>query len=255
MTDAHAWLDRLAEATDYRQLQDLFASMAADARTSDAPHRIVSSIDEAIERLRRERARDEDELRAMEVEYEDFKKKQGGVFGWVKRHTPFTETRRRDKEHQAEVETQEAEILADNLVIARAQLLKETVLPAAERRIGADREDWRRRLASSDDIARVRPYAEAVVALRNEIRGARAVLAEIEADIDAFARADFKDDADRRRKKTDLAAARSYLESLEQELGQKDDLVTEAVARLRALIADELAAHDPSFARRRRAVT
>ena len=128
MTTPAPWLERLTRATDYRELQLVFTEIAAEAGRTTDPVGLARQIDEAILRIERERLHDEDELRSFEREYESFKESKSGVVGWLKRHVPFTETRRQDQEHQQAVEDQQAELLADNLVIARAQMLKESLL-------------------------------------------------------------------------------------------------------------------------------
>ncbi len=114
------WLERLNQATEYRDLQSVFAEIAADARSVTDSAQLAASIDEAIYRIQRESLRDEQELAALRGEYETFKQQHKGVIGWLKRHIPFTETRRREKHHTQTVSVQEAEVLADNLIIALA---------------------------------------------------------------------------------------------------------------------------------------
>lgn len=249
------WLARLSSATGYDELQDVFAAMAADARTTDEPEALAGSIDEAIERLRRERARDEDELKAYEAEYAEFKEEQSGVVGWFRRRLPFTETRRQEKEHKAEVADQEAEVLADNFVIARAQMLKENLLPPQRRRLGLDPAEWERRLAAQDAVERLKAYGEALGALGRDLPTGRAFVAQLDAEIDAFAGAKFSAEADRRRKKADLAGARQELAALSGELKRKEDLRSEGVKRLRELVTSDLEANDAGYQALARRVT
>ena len=48
-----SWLERLARATDYRQLSGVFAELEAAARRADDPERLADAIDEAILRIDR----------------------------------------------------------------------------------------------------------------------------------------------------------------------------------------------------------
>jgi len=241
------WLERLKQATDYGQLREAFAAMSSAARTTTQPETLVAAIDEAIERIRQERTRDEAQLKASQGEYESFRGKQVGVVGWLKRHTPFTETRKQDKDHRAGVAEQEAQILADDLTIARAEMLKESLLPAEARRVGADRGDWQRRLAAAEAPARVRSFAEALAALQRELKTATGFLDEIRLGVEAFAKARFPGDADHRQSEVDLRAARQELSDLERGVREKTDLRGEGVGRLRALITDDLRRSDPAF--------
>ena len=136
MASAPDWLDRLSGATDYRQLQTVFSEIVSVARGAGEQPELAHSIDEAIRRLEEERARAEVELRDVQTQYESFKQQQSGVIGWFKRHIPFTATRRKELGHRDVVSEQQAEILADNLVIARAQMLKEQFLTAEHRQLG-----------------------------------------------------------------------------------------------------------------------
>jgi len=241
------WLERLNRATEYRELQVVFSEMAAAARsTSDGP-RLATSIDEAIRRIEQERLRDEEELRAFEQEYESFKQQQAGVVGWLKRHLPFTETRRIERQHIDTVADHRAEVLADNLVIARAQMVKEQILPPELRRLGYEASVWRQRLGESDSVSRLRDHAVAVRELGAELLRSRAFLKEVEADIQAFGEARFSDDEDRRRKDADRSAARSEWAELQAEVQSEEALRSGAVKRLGELIEQELSAREPSF--------
>ena len=101
MSDSN-WLERLNGATEYRDLQVAFSDLSAQARVATDGEQLASSIDEAIRRIELERLRDEDELQEFEQEYEQFRNQQSGVVGWFKRHIPFTETRRQEKQHKEE---------------------------------------------------------------------------------------------------------------------------------------------------------
>lgn len=247
-TPAH-WLERLTHATEYRELQTLFSEIATEARNTEDPEAVASWIDEAILRIERERHRDEDELRAFEKEYDAFKEKQSGVVGWLKRHVPFTETRRQAKEHQAALADQEAEILADNLVIARAQMLKEGLLPPRDRRLGHEPAQWRKWLAERDAVAGLLEYASTLKELGRELSGSREFVKQVGADVDAFSRSRFASDEDRRRQKNGVAAARSELAACQAEIEDEEALRTRGVTRLRELVTSELGERDRSFDR------
>jgi hypothetical protein len=241
------WLERLNSATEYRDLQLVFSELAAEARRTSDGSGLARCIDEAIHRIERERLRDEDELRAFEQEYTAFKEQQSGVVGWFKRHLPFTETRRLEKQHQHTVADRRAEVLADNLIIARAQMVKEQLLSPDRRRMGHEPAAWRQRLADSDSLGRLQDYAAAVVELGDELSQSRAFVREVDADIEAFREARFSDEEDRRRKDADLSAARSELASLKAEIQSEESLRGAAVKRLGELVQQELAEREPSF--------
>src|SRR5688572_6498592 len=112
-------LDRIHGGMDYSQLQQFFAELVAEAeRAKDNPG-LDERIDQIIARLVRERDEDQRGLSEVQSQYESFKEDNRGVIGWFKRHIPFTDTRRQELEHRGEVDNQSAEILADNMVIAR----------------------------------------------------------------------------------------------------------------------------------------
>ncbi len=121
MSSTTDWLERLNRATEYRELEVVFSEISAAARTTTQGEQLAETIDEAIRRLEQERLRDEEELRAFEQDYAVFKQQQQGVVGWFKRHMPLTGTRRKELEHRGSIADQKAEILADNLIIARCK--------------------------------------------------------------------------------------------------------------------------------------
>src|SRR5687767_100872 len=145
MSSAASVLDRLNSATSYQQLQAAFAEIVSQAHAKPEDPELARTIDEVVRRLEQERARDEQELREVQSRYESFQTQHQGVVGWFKRHIPFTETRRLEVEHRGEVADQQAEILADNLVIARAQMIKERLLGPSQRKLGRRPPEWRSR--------------------------------------------------------------------------------------------------------------
>lgn len=149
MPEIPTWLDRLDRATDYRELQEIFSEIASQAQSGSGYGDLAGHIDEAVRRVEAERVRDERELQEIQSRYETFREENKGVVGWFKRHIPFTETRRQEGEYKGDVAEQAAEILADNLVIARAQMLKERFLNPADRKLGQRPAEWRARLENA----------------------------------------------------------------------------------------------------------
>lgn len=249
MTTPAPWLERLARATEYRELQLAFTEIATQATHTSDPAGLAAQIDEAILRIERERHHDEDELQAFEREHASFKEKQSGVVGWLKRHVPFTETRRQEKEHQQAIDDQQAEVLADNLVIARAQMLKEGLLPPETRRLGLTPAAWRERLETHDAAHALRDYGAALTDLAREAAQGQAFVEAIDADLDAFARAKFAAKEDRDRRDEDLKAARAELAVLRRELDDERALRTRSLARLGELVTADLSSRDRDFER------
>ena len=134
MATHRSWLDVLQNATSYRELQNVFSQMVLEASSTDDAPALAASIDEAIRRIEEERVRDASQLENVASEYDSFKQQQSGVIGWFKRKLPFTETRKQELGHRGAVSDQQAEVLADNFVIARAQMLKEQILQAPDHR-------------------------------------------------------------------------------------------------------------------------
>ncbi len=247
MSASADWLERLSRATEYRELEAIFSEIAASARVATDGEQLAASIDEAIRRLEQERLRDEKELEAFETQYASFKEQQKGVVGWFKRHLPLTETRRQEVEHRDTIADQRAEILADNLIIARAQMVKERILPPESRRLGHQPHHWGERLRSNHTVAQLAQYATVVQALTNELARSGAFVEQLSADIEAFAGADFSSKEDRQRKDADLTAARGELAELRAEIREEESMRTTAVGRLGQLVEDELSQTDPAF--------
>jgi hypothetical protein len=244
------WLKRLEDATEYRELQVVFTNLAAQARTADDGPQLASSIDDAIRRIEQERLRDEDELQVFEEQYGEFRKQQSGAVGWFKRHMPFTETRRQEKQHKDALADQRAEILADNLIITRAQMVKEQLLPPDIRKMGWQPAAWRERLNRDDSVSGMQDFAVSLRELGSEIRQSSAFVRELDADINAFAGADFSDSEDRRRRDADLSAARDELAALKAEIQSEESIRSSAIKRLGQMVTEELSDHVQSFRER-----
>ena len=241
------WLERLNEATEYRELQAVFSEMAAAARSAEQGAEAAASIDEAIYRIQQESLQDEKQLDEAREDYQSFKKQQRGFVGWLKRHLPFTETRRREKRHTQAVSDQEAEVLADNLIIARAQMIKEQLLPPDSRRLGREPADWQRQLTGNTASSSIAEYAAIVRELDEELQQSRAFIDDIESDINAFAKARFSDSEDRQRRDADLSAARNELAALEAEIQSEVSLRAGAIGRLGEMVSEDLDRQDPAY--------
>ena len=247
MATPQSWLETLDQATSYRELQAAFSKMSAAASTTSDPTALAGAIDEAIRRIEQERSRDQAELATFATEYDAFKQQQSGVIGWFKRKLPFTETRRQELQHREAVDDQQAEILADNFVIARAQMLKERILPGAMRRMGHRLDEWQRSILQNDSLQGIREYGNVTYQLGVSIHNGLAFIQSVAGEIDAFARASFGDKEDRSLRDSDIVTARSELKVVQDEVHGKDLLRKSAVKRLSELVHDELVAHDPDF--------
>ena len=247
MADNQGWLDVLQNATNYRELQSVFSQMAAEANATNDATTLAASIDEAIRRIEEERSRDKSELENFTAEYESFKQQQSGVIGWFKRKLPFTETRKQELEHRGTVGDQKAEILADNFVIARAQMLKERILQAPLRRMGNRPHKWRERLLQHDTVQEIRLYGSVAMELSSELMQSKVFVESVRVEIEAFSDAGFAEKEDRSRRDLDLLAARTEIKALDDENHEKESLRHNAVKRLGTLIQTELLASDPSF--------
>ena len=240
MPEIPTWLDRLDCATDYRELQEIFSEIAAQAQAGGEHGELGSHIDEAVRRLEAERARDERDLQEIQARYETFRAENKGVVGWFKRHTPFTETRRQEGEHKGELAQQAAEILADNLVIARAQMLKERFLGPANRKLGLLPADWRVRLDDAAADRELAPLGRALQDLADELERSEAFLDAIKHDLDAFASAAFKTSEDQHRRDVDLTAARQEKGVLAREVEAEVALKQAGLKQLAARAVNEL---------------
>jgi chromosome segregation ATPase len=247
MSTAASLLDRLNGALTYQELQTVFTEIASQAQAKPEDPLLARSIDEVVRRLEQERARDEQELREIQSRYESFQSQHQGVVGWFKRHLPFTETRRQEVEHRSEVADQQAEILADNLVIARAQMVKERLLGPAERKLGRRPPEWRSRFDACQAQPNLASLGEMLRELASEAERSGHFIRELKEDLEAFAGAVFKTDDDRRRRDSDLATARQELAALEREVEEETTLKTTGLTEVARRAADELSRTSASF--------
>jgi len=247
MASDPTWLESLLLATTYRQLQEAFDQMSLAIADKDADHHWASLIDEAIGRIEQERIRDQGELAEFHAHYDAFKGQNSGVVGWFKRKIPFTATRKQDVELRDLVSDQEAEILADNFVIARAQMLKETLLPAEAARAGKPSSYYRDQLAANDSVTKLRDFGQILVEANRESLTAEQFLTQLRTDIDAFAAARFVEKDDQQLQKSGLEKARLELGRLVNTFEDKKKLVSAADDRLRHLVEQELAGSSPEF--------
>lgn len=242
------WLARLSAATDYGQLDELFSQIAAEARRPGADaESLAAAIDMAIRRIEEERARDTAQLAEFQQQYDAFRESQQGMVGWFKRHLPFTETRRQELNLRGQVSDQQSEILADNFVIARAEMLKQQLLPADTRVLGHRPAEWRQQLQTDGELNSLPAYAEAIERLGHELRRSESFVNQLKADIDAFADARFADRDDSARRDRSLDVAREELHGIEAELDEKRKLRSSGVARLKELVRDDLASRDGEY--------
>jgi hypothetical protein len=247
MSETKDWLARLDQATSYRELQSAVSQMFAAANSTNDSAALAAAIDEAIRRIENERARDQAELKSDTADYDAFKQQQSGVLGWLKRKMPFTETRRQDVQHREAIDEQKAEVLADNFIIARAQMLKERLLPPDDRRMGARLDEWQNRFLKHESIHGIREYGAVVQALTQSVSTASVFVKNVQIDIEAFSQADFADKEDRARRDVDLQVGRSEAKALQDEVQSKSSLRKSAIKRLSELVRDELLSQDPSF--------
>lgn len=247
MSSNPAWLEALQHATTYRQLQDAFDQMSLAAAHQDPDGTLASLIDEAIRRIEQERVHDEAELAEFNQQYDEFKGQNAGVVGWFKRKMPFTATRKQDVELRDTMRDQQAEILADNFVIARAQMLKESILPMDLARTGKPCSYYRQQLAMLDSVTQLRDFGRVLVQVSRDVPAAEHFLTEIRNDIDAFAAARFTENDEQQLQKLGLTKARAELGKLTETVEEKKKVVSAADERLRLLVEQELAANDPTF--------
>ena len=241
------WLTLLDKATSYGDLQSAFNRMSIESQTADHGDSMAASIDEAIRRIEQERARDQAELDGFSSQYEAFKQEQSGVIGWFKRKLPFTETRKQELGHRDTLSDQGAEILADNFVIARAQMLKERVVSPSLRRMGQQPSYWRSQLLNNDSVGTIREYGSVLNALGQELSAAKQFVDTVSSDIDAFSGAKFVNKEDQQCRNEDLIAARAELKELVDESQDKGNLRSSALGTLKRLLISELSEKDIDF--------
>lgn len=240
-------LERLASVTDYGQLRDAFESMKREAQHAGNAVEVAAAIDEAIRRVEEERIRDEDELEDFRSQFDSFKEQHAGVVGWFKRKIPFSQTRRLDSEHAHRISDQESEILADNLVIARAQLLKERLLSEEQRFTGHTDASWQDRIAKAESPYDLQPLADVASHLNQKLGQSQQFLDEIRDDIAAFGKADFSGKEDHRHRKSDFKDANAKLREFEDEIKSKSSLLKDSVHRLGELLHRHSESNDSEF--------
>ena len=241
------WLTLLNGATNYVELQNAFDHMSADAQSTNNSDAMIASIDEAIRRIEQERARDQSELDGFEAEYDAFKQEQSGVVGWFKRKLPFTETRKKELGHRETLSDQQAEILADNFVIARAQILKERIAPPKLRKMGHKPNHWREEFLKYESPKSISDYGRVALELGNELLNVAAFLKTLQSDIDSFASARFSSDEDQKMSHAALKAAKDELKLLIDESYEKQSLKSAALVNIRDLLIKDLSEKDISF--------
>lgn len=247
MPNLPKWLDRLDCATNYRELQEIFSEIAATAQSSSDGVDLAGTIDEAVRRLEAERDSDERELQEVQSRYDLFRQENKGVVGWFKRRIPFTTTRRQEGELKGDLAQQAAEILADNLVIARAQMLKERFLDPKNRKLGLRAPEWRVQLETAAAHRELAPLGQALQDLSGELDRSRKFLNALTQDLDAFANAAFKAPEDRQRRDADLAVARQEFTELTQEVDLEETLKQSGLKQLGARVVAELEETDATF--------
>ena len=247
VADVPIWLDRLDRATNYRELQEIFSEIAATVHSRGDHADLARTIDEAIRRLETERASDEQDLQEVQSRYDLFRQENKGVVGWFKRHIPFTTTRRQESEFKGDLAQQAAEILADNLVIARAQMLKERFLGSDNRKLGQRPPDWRVQLEAAAADPELAHLGKALNELDDELERSGTFLSALKHDLDAFADAAFKSPEDRLRRDADLAAARQEVAELTQEIDVEAALKQSGLKQLTSRVVAELDATDATF--------
>jgi ABC-type transporter Mla subunit MlaD len=241
------WLAILEKSSSYADLATAFSAMSAAVHASVNSDALVDSIDEAIRRIEQERMRDQSELAEVSASYDTFKQEQSGVIGWFKRKLPFTETRKQELEHRHNVSDQMAEILADNFVIARAQMLKERIATPSRRRMGQQIEVWRQQLLQNESTESIREYGRIVYGMGQELSSSKSFLDTISSDIEAFASANFSEKQDQLRRNADLAAAKGERQRLQEEVKDKSELRKASIATIKKLLLCDLSANDDEF--------
>lgn len=251
MSGLNSWLDRLNSATNYRELQSIFTQLESEAKKLQDSVPIAQGIDEAIQRIEQERNRDRSTMEEMNGQYEAFKQEHAGIVGWFRRKIPFTATRKQELEHRESVNEQEAEILADNFFIARAQMLKQSILPSANRQLGPRAHEWRDRVAKYEGTreveSNIREFGKDLSELSNEIQRSEEFVHWVDTDIEAFSTAKFAASEDRLRKDADLEAARRDIGSIRNEISEKKTIRSSSIKLLSMKIHNELMREHPNY--------
>ncbi|HMP78959.1 MAG TPA: hypothetical protein PKD54_05870, partial [Pirellulaceae bacterium] len=241
------WLERLLKVTDYRELREIYAQIQRDALSGTNPTALIQHIDEAVQRIDYESHRDEEEWRSRRQAYDAFLAEQRGCLGWLRRMWPWSQTRRAERQHQVAVAEQRSEILANQLIVARARMLQERLRDPQLRRVGPPRKAWEPKLDSIkhiDDLARGAAVVRELVA---EIDRAKEFLDDVEKRIEQFSKASFAQPEYRQWRDADLAEAQNECQALRSEVQEKESLSAETTSRLARLAHDELSTRHPGF--------
>ena len=242
-----SWLARLERPTTYTELHGLYKEMADAVGVASGDAALEAQLAEAIRRIGRESVHDQKIHDDYEQAYVDFKEKESGVVGWLRRHLPFTETRRKDKEHRADIEDKHAELLGNLQVVARIRLLRASLLSEAERPIGAPAGVWESRLQEAIEGREVRTLAEGLHKLHAHLDAARIWLEDIRTDIEGFAEADFRSEAEQQLHDDDLDAGRRELGERLLDFEEKQELERQTKDGLRQLLHDQLEAGSRAY--------
>ena len=242
-----SWLRRLERRTEYSELREIHDQIAEDARAPDDPAALVVGIEEAIRLIGRESVRDRGDLASFEEAYGEFREKERGVVGWLRRHVPFSETRRKEKERRGEVEDQQAELRANLLVVARLRLLKDGLQSESTRLLGAPTKVWEERIEKHRMRGALRDVARVAMDLNAATRAGEDFLSDVRTDVEGFGDADFGAKEDRARQASDLEAARAELGAGLLETERKRDLFQRSRERLRVSLEAVLQDQDAAY--------
>lgn len=242
-----SWLRRLERRTEYTELRQIHEQIVKDARAPVDRAALVAAIEQAIGLIGRESVRDRGDLDAFEQAYDDFRDKERGMVGWLRRHLPFTETRRKDKEQRGEIEEQQAELRANLFFVARLRLLKDGLQDESTRLLGASSETWAERVQKHQAQGALRDVARVAWKLDAAVTAGEAFLADLDTDFDAFSEADFRARQDQAHQDSDLKAARKELGLALVELEGKRALFQRSRERLRTSLEAALQDQDADY--------
>jgi len=215
MPDIPIWLDRLDRATNYRELQEIFSEIAAQRNpAANMPIWLVLSMRRSAASRPNEPATKQD-LQEIQSRYDSFRQETKALSAGSS--VTFPSPRRADKkgEFKGDLAQQAAEILADNLVIARAQMLKERFLGPDNRKLGQRPPAWRIRMEAAAADRELAPLGQALKDLDGELERSRPFLARSSTTSTPSAEAAFKTPEDRQRRDADLAGRRQETAELD----------------------------------------
>lgn len=241
------WLQRLERRTEYSELRQMYEQVAKDAHAPPDPASVVTSIEQAIRLIGRESVRDQGDLASFEQDYEEFRDKERGVAGWIRRHLPFTETRRQDKAHRGEIEDQQAELRANLFFVARLRLLSDGLQSESMSLLGAPSESWAERIEKHRVRAAPRDVARVALELDAAVSVGAGFLTDIGTDIDGFSEADYRGKEQRAQRDADLEVARKDLGLALAELEAKRALFQQSRQRLRRSLEAALEDQDVGY--------